>query len=67
MIGVCKMPTFEFEAINFVGIELKDIINAKDSSDVDFKIRKLGYFPKKIKLRRATFLTANNFKKERNF
>jgi len=43
------MPTFQYEAMNAAGQEVKDQIDAASSEDAIAKIRNLGYFPTKIK------------------
>src|SRR5438270_9158046 len=43
------MPTFAFEAMNSSGQEVKDEIEAEDSSEAISKIRNKVYFPTKVK------------------
>jgi len=43
------MPTYQFEAMNAQGEEVKDEIEALSSEEALAKIRNLGYFPTKIK------------------
>src|SRR3954449_3181465 len=43
------MPTFAFEAMNSSGQEVKDEVEAADSSEAITKIRNKGYFPTKVK------------------
>ena len=43
------MPTFQFEAMNAQGQEVKDEIDALSSEEAISKIRNLGYFPTKIR------------------
>jgi type IV pilus assembly protein PilC len=43
------MPTFQYEAMNAAGTEVKDEIDAPTSEDAIAKIRGLGYFPTKVK------------------
>ncbi len=43
------MPTFQYEAMNQAGQEITDEIDAMSSEDALAKIRKLGYFPTRIK------------------
>jgi type IV pilus assembly protein PilC len=47
------MPTFAFEAMNSSGQEVKDEIEANDSSEAIAKIRNKGYFPTKVKEKAA--------------
>ena len=43
------MPTFQYEAMNAQGQEIKDAIDALSSEEAISKIRALGYFPTKIR------------------
>ena len=43
------MATFTYEAMNSSGQEVKDEIEAADSSEAIAKIRNKGYFPTKVK------------------
>ena len=43
------MPTFQYEAMNAQGQEVKDAIDALSSEEAISKIRALGYFPTKIR------------------
>lgn len=43
------MPTFQYEAMNQVGQEVKDEVEAASSEDALAKIRTLGYFPTRIR------------------
>jgi type IV pilus assembly protein PilC len=43
------MPTYQYEAMNAQGQEVKDEIEALSSEEAISKIRNLGYFPTKIK------------------
>jgi len=47
------MPTFQFEAMNSSGQEVKDDIDAADSADAIAKIRQKGYFPTKVREKAA--------------
>jgi type IV pilus assembly protein PilC len=47
------MPTFAFEAMNSSGQEVKDEVEANDSSEAIAKIRNKGYFPTKVKEKAA--------------
>ena len=39
------MPTFQFEAMNQAGQEVKDEVEAPNSEEALAKIRTMGYFP----------------------
>ena len=43
------MPTFQYEAMNQAGQEVKDEIDAPSTEDALSKIRTLGYFPTRIR------------------
>ncbi|MFH1418342.1 MAG: type II secretion system F family protein [Planctomycetota bacterium] len=43
------MPTFQYEAMNAAGQEVKDEVEAPNSEDAIAKIRTLGYFPTKVR------------------
>ena len=45
------MPTFQYEAMNQAGQEVKDEIEAQSSEDALVKIRSLGYYPTKLRQR----------------
>jgi type IV pilus assembly protein PilC len=48
------MPTYQYEAMNAQGQEVKDSIEALSTEEAISKIRNLGFFPTKIKERGAT-------------
>ncbi len=43
------MPTFQYEAMNAAGQEIKDEIEAVSSEDAITRIRQLGYFPTRVR------------------
>ncbi|CAA9390860.1 MAG: Type II secretory pathway, component PulF / Type IV fimbrial assembly protein PilC [uncultured Phycisphaerae bacterium] len=47
------MATFQFEAMNSSGQEVKDEVEASDSQDAIAKIRQKGYFPTKVREKTA--------------
>lgn len=47
------MATFQYEAMNAAGQEIKDEIEAASSEDAITRIRQLGYFPTKVKQKGA--------------
>src|SRR3982750_4574598 len=47
------MPTYQFEAMNSSGQEVKDDIDAADSAEAIAKIRQKGYFPTKVREKAA--------------
>src|SRR3954469_12068875 len=50
---VLSMPTFQYEAMNAAGQEVKAEIDAKSADDAIAKIRTQGYFPTKVKEKAA--------------
>ena len=60
------MPTFQFEAMDSTGAEIKDVIDAPTEEDAQATIRQMGYFVTKItakKSRQKTESAASNKKK----
>ena len=47
------MPTFQFEAMDSTGAEIKDVIDAATEEDAQATIRQMGYFITKISVKRA--------------
>ena len=47
------MPTFQYEAMNSSGQEVKEDIEANDSAEAIAKIRQKGYFPTKVREKAA--------------
>jgi type IV pilus assembly protein PilC len=47
------MPTFEFEAMDATGQEIKDVIDAATEEEAQTTIRQMGYFVTKIAVKRA--------------
>src|SRR5439155_11086486 len=43
-LGACVMPTFQYEAMDTTGGEVKDTIDATSEEEAQQKIRSLGYF-----------------------
>jgi len=43
-----KMPTFQFEAMDATGMEIKDTITAESEVEAQATIRQMGYFVTKI-------------------
>src|SRR3954469_5838495 len=50
---VLSMPTFQYEAMNAAGQEVKAEIEASTADDAIAKIRTQGYFPTKVKEKAA--------------
>ncbi len=46
------MPTFQFEAMDATGAEIKDIIEAPDEAEAQATIRQMGYFVTKISVKK---------------
>jgi len=47
------MPVFQYEALDSQGVEIKDKIEALSQKEAISKIRKMGYFPTKVRERGA--------------
>ena len=47
------MPTFQYSALDAQGVEIKDEIDALSQKEAISKIRNLGYFPTKVRVRGA--------------
>ncbi|HIA20060.1 MAG TPA: type II secretion system F family protein, partial [Planctomycetaceae bacterium] len=47
------MPTFQFEAMDATGQEIKDVIEAATEEEAQTTIRQMGYYVTKISVKRA--------------
>ncbi|MEA1952081.1 MAG: type II secretion system F family protein, partial [Planctomycetota bacterium] len=47
------MPTFQFEAMDSTGNEIKDVIDAQTEEEAQATIRQMGYFVTKISVKKA--------------
>ena len=47
------MPTFQFEAMDATGAEIKDVIEAPTEEEAQATIRQMGYFVTKITAKKA--------------
>ena len=47
------MPTFQFEAMDATGREIKDVIEAPTEEEAQATIRQMGYFVTKIAVKKA--------------
>jgi type IV pilus assembly protein PilC len=63
------MPTFQFEAMDSTGAEIKDVIEAATEEDAQATIRQMGYFVTKITVKksRKKAEAAGGGKKKRGF
>lgn len=61
------MPTFQFEAMDAQGQEIKDIIEAASEEEAQTTIRQMGYFVTKIQVKKGTAKAAPGAKKKRPF
>jgi type IV pilus assembly protein PilC len=52
------MPTFQFEAMDATGQEIKDIIEAASEEEAQTTIRQMGYFVTKIQVKKGVAKTA---------
>src|ERR1700754_4619086 len=62
------MPTFQFEAMDSTGAEIKDVIEAATEEDAQATIRQMGYFVTKISVKKSRKKTETGpGKKKRGF
>ena len=62
------MPTFQFEAMDATGAEIKDVIEAPTEEEAQATIRQMGYFVTKITAKKARKKAeATGGKKKRGF
>lgn len=61
------MPTFQFEAMDATGQEIKDIIEAANEEEAQTTIRQMGYFVTKIQMKKGAAKVAPGQKKKRPF
>ncbi len=47
------MPTFQFEAMDSTGQEIRDVVEAENQDEAQATIRKMGYFVTKISVKKA--------------
>ena len=47
------MPTYQFEAMDHTGAEIKDVIDAPTEEEAQATIRQMGYFVTKIAVKKA--------------
>ena len=47
------MPTYQFEAMDATGQEIKDVIDAPTEEEAQATIRQMGYFVTKIAVKKA--------------
>ena len=47
------MPTFQFEAMDATGAEIKDVIEAPTEEEAQATIRQMGYFVTKITAKKS--------------
>ncbi|QDV22950.1 type II secretion system F family protein [Aureliella helgolandensis] len=61
------MPTFQFEAMDATGQEIKDIIEAASEEEAQTTIRQMGYFVTKIQVKKGVAKAAVGAKRKRPF
>lgn len=61
------MPTFQFEAMDATGQEIKDVIEAANEEEAQTTIRQMGYFVTKIQVKKGAAKLAPGQKKKRPF
>src|SRR4029077_11657785 len=58
------MPTYQFEAMDSTGQEIKDVIEAPTEAEAQATIRQMGYFVTKITEKKERKKKAENTKKK---
>jgi type IV pilus assembly protein PilC len=61
------MPTFQFEAMDATGQEIKDVIEAANEEEAQTTIRQMGYFVTKIQVKKGVAKLGAGQKKKRPF
>ncbi len=61
------MPTFQFEAMDATGQEIKDVIEAASEEEAQTTIRQMGYFVTKISVKKGTKAAVAAASKKRSF
>ncbi len=61
------MPTYQFEAMDHTGAEIKDVIDAASEEEAQATIRQMGYFVTKISAKKAAASKTYGGKKKRGF
>lgn len=61
------MPTFQFEAMDATGQEIRDEIDAPSEDEAQTTIRQMGYFVTKISVKKSAAKTTAGGKKKRPF
>src|SRR3954452_3911812 len=59
------MPTYQFEAMDATGSEIKDVIDAQSEEEAQATIRQMGYFVTKINVKKAAASKAGHGGKKR--
>ena len=57
------MPTFQFEAMDASGQEIKDVVEAATQEEAQQTIRSMGYFVTKISVKKSRKAAAEKKKK----
>lgn len=60
------MPTFQFEAMDATGAEIKDVIEAPTEEEAQATIRQMGYFVTKINVKKVRKKTESASAKKKN-
>ncbi len=61
------MPTFQFEAMDATGQEIRDVIDAASEEEAQSTIRQMGYFVTKISVKKAAKGPATARRRKRSF
>lgn len=61
------MPTYQFEAMDATGQEIRDVIEAQTQEEAQTTIRQMGYFVTKISVKKGTAAAQRTGKKRKPF
>lgn len=61
------MPTYQFEAMDATGQEIRDVIDAATEEEAQSTIRQMGYFVTKIKVKKAAKTAGPGGRRKRGF
>jgi type IV pilus assembly protein PilC len=58
------MPTYQFEAMDATGQEIKDVIDAASEEEAQTTIRQMGYFVTKISVKKGAAAAGSGSQEE---
>ena len=59
------MPTYQFEAMDATGQEIRDVLDAASEDEAQTTIRQMGYFVTKISVKKGAGTLAEQAKKKK--